>query len=292
MPFVICDVDDVLLEMGQISHLTEASLIEPLTRHFGQTQGETVQREFTRSIDIMRQQLGNPSSVIDDGYQDIMARMAWWQRGVTEAGYEVKTWSRHALIACVLEACALPVTAAVVHDVADHYWAFVAQHATVYPDAAALVQELRRANVPVHLATGSDGFLIFDEPHQTFVYDPEDAVQRKLDRLQGLYELGFRPEQISIGDPVGKPSSAFFRTALRDFSQHLGHEIDLGQTIAIGDSLTHDILPLLELGARHGVWLQRETPASTLETIAPHPNVDIVTQLDAQSLHTLFDRLA
>ncbi len=210
MPFVICDVDDVLLEMGQISGTTEASLIKPLTRHFGSTQGETVQREFRRSIEMMRRQLGNPSSVVCDGYQDIMARMAWWQRGVTEAGYEVKVWSRHALIACALEACGLPVTAAVVNDVADQYWAFVAQHATVYPDAAGLMQALWRANIPVHLATGSDGFLIFDEPRQTFVYDPEDAVQRKLDRLQGLYELGFHPEQISIGDPVGKPSSAFF----------------------------------------------------------------------------------
>ncbi|WP_089935856.1 HAD family hydrolase [Candidatus Entotheonella palauensis] len=291
MPFVICDVDDVLLEMGQISHLTEASLIEPLTRHFGAAQGEGVQREFMRSIGIMRQQLGNPSSVVDDRYQDIMARMAWWQRGVTEAGYEVKIWSRHALIACALEACALPVTAAVVNDVTDHYWAFVAQHAAVYSDAAALIQELWRAHIPVHLATGSDGFLIFDEPRQTFVYDPEDAIQRKLDRLQGLYELGFQPEQISIGDPVGKPSPAFFHSALRDFSQHLGCEIDLGQTIAIGDSLTHDILPLLELGAGHGVWLQRETPAPNPELVSPHPNVDVVTQLDAQRLHALFDRL-
>ncbi len=292
MPYVICDVDDVLLQMGQIAHLTEASLIEPLTRHFGAVQGEVVQREFMRTIGIMRQQLGQPSAVACDGYQEIMARMAWWQRGVTEADYEVKVWSRHALIACALEACALPVTAAVVHDVVDHYWAFIAQHATVYPDAAALIRELWRADIPVHLATGSDGFLIFDEPRQTFVYDPEDAVQRKLDRLQGLYELGFRPEHISIGDPVGKPSPAFFHTVLRDFTQHLGREVDLGQTVAIGDSLTHDILPLLELGAGRGVWLQRETSASKPPTDSPHPNVEVVTQLDAKRFRTWFAHLA
>ena len=292
MPFVICDVDDVLLEMGQISRLTEASMIEPLTRHLGFTQAEAAQREFMRSIEIIRQQLRSPAPVVYDGYQDIMERMAWWQRGVSEAGYEVKIWSRHALIACALEACALPVTAAVVHDVADHYWAFLAQHAAVYADAAALMQELWRANIPVHLATGSDGFLIFDEPRQTFVYDPEDAVRRKRDRLHCLYELGFHPEQISIGDPVGKPSPDFFRTALREFSQFIGREIDLGQTVVIGDSLTHDILPLLELGAARGVWLWRETPAPSPDTARPHPNVDIVTQLDAQSIRALFDNLA
>ncbi len=82
MPFVICDVDDVLLEMGQIARLTEESLIEPLTRHFGSTQGEDVQREFMRSIGIMRRQLGSSSSVVCEGYQDIMTRMARWQRGV------------------------------------------------------------------------------------------------------------------------------------------------------------------------------------------------------------------
>ncbi|PON19455.1 hypothetical protein C2W62_02715 [Candidatus Entotheonella serta] len=225
------------------------------------------------------------------GHHDAHGTVAARGCGVTEAGYEVKVWSRHALIACALEACELPVTTAVVHDVADHYWAFIAQHATVYPDAAALIQELWRADIPVHLATGSDGFLIFDEARQTFVYDPKDAVQRKLDRLQGLYELGFRPEQINIGDPVGKPSPTFFRTALRDFAQHLGGEINLGQTVAIGDSLTHDILPLLELGAGRGVWLQRETSVAMPQTASAYPHADIVAQLDAKRLRALCDHL-
>ncbi len=291
MPFVICDVDDVLLEMGAVSHLAEASTIEPLTRHLGPTQAEAVQREFMRSIEMMRRQLRRPSSAVDNGYQALMERLARWQRGVTEAGYEVKIWSRQALIACALEACEIPLTAALVHAAADHYWAFLAQRATVYPDAAALIRQLWRADIPVHLATGSDGFLMFDEHRQTFIYDPEHAVRGKRDRLRSLYELGFHPEQISIGDPVGKPSPEFFRVALREFSQAIGREVDPRQTVAIGDSLTHDILPLLEMGAARGIWVWRES-ASSVPAVSPHPNVDIVTELDTLSVQALFENLA
>jgi hypothetical protein len=99
----------------------------------------------------------------DDDYADLMRRAAWWQRGLTESGFEVKAWSRHALVACALEACALPVTAAVVEAAAGWYWTTVAARAVFYPDAMEFVRRLRDAGVAIRLAIGSDGFLTFED---------------------------------------------------------------------------------------------------------------------------------
>jgi FMN phosphatase YigB (HAD superfamily) len=60
---------------------------------------------------------------------------------------------------------------------------------------------------------------------------------------------------------VDKPHLDFFRTVLQHFSDAIGQEVELARTGAIGDSLTNDICPLLDLGAACGVWLLCERSA-------------------------------
>jgi len=286
--FAVVDVDDVLLTTEGASQLAEQAILAPLVQHLGQPHATAVQREFTRAIHILTQQLRSHAATPSDAYHALRNRIGWWQRGLTDAGFEVKEWSRHTLVACALEACGLPVTTTVVHAVADHYWATVAQHATVFPDATALLQQLRTAGVAVHLATGSDGFLTFNDECQTFTYAPEAAVRRKLARLHGLTALGFGPGNISIGDPIGKPHLDFFRTVLQHFSDAIGQDVELARTVAIGDSLTNDICPLLDLGAACGVWLLRERSAFGDQQRWHHPQVTVVHTLDAEEVQQLF----
>jgi FMN phosphatase YigB (HAD superfamily) len=189
---------------------------------------------------------------------------------------------------CFTAQCGLPVTMTVVHAVADRYWATVAQHATVFPDATALIQQLRTAGVAVHLATGSDGFLTFNDERQTFTYAPKEAVRRKLARLHGLTALGLGPGNISIGDPIGKPHLDFFRAVLHHFSGAIGQEVELARTVAIGDSFTNDIFPLLDLGAACGLWLLRERSAFGDQQRWHHPQVTVVNTLDAGEVQQLF----
>jgi FMN phosphatase YigB (HAD superfamily) len=288
MRFAIIDVDDVMLETTKASHMAEQAILGPLAQHLGPANADVVQREFARAMATLTQQLRSPSATPSSAYQALRHRIATWQQGLTEAGFEIKEWSRHTLVACALDACHLPVTAAVVQAVADHYWETVAQHATVFPDAVGLLEHLREGGVAVHFATNSDGFLTFDETHQTFVYDPEAGVRRKLARLRGLSALGIDHRAISIGDPIGKPHPAFFRTVLRDFAAHLGREVDLRHTVAIGDSLTSDIRPLLDLGVAHGIWLLRESSVSALQQRQSLPQVSVVSTLGAQEVQSLF----
>jgi hypothetical protein len=288
MQFAVVDVDDVLLATGGASQLAEQAMVTPLMQHLGQPHATAVQHEFTRALHILTQQLRSAAATPRAAYHALRNRIAWWQRGLTDAGCEVKEWSRHTLVACALEACGLPVTRTVVHAVADHYWAAIAQHATVFPDARARLQQLRTAGVAVHLATGSDGCLTFHDTRQTFTYAPEEAVCRKLARLHGLTALGCGPDNISIGDPIGKPHHEFFRAVLQHFSDAIGQEVELARTVAIGDSLTNDIVPLLGLGAACGVWLLRERSVFGDQQRWQHPQVTVVNTLDAGEVHQLF----
>ena len=54
-----------------------------------------------------------------------------------------------------------------------------------------------------------------------------------------------------------------------------------------GDSLTNDILPLLDLGAAHGVWLLRDG-ASAVAGSWSHPRVTVASSLDAQEVWNVF----
>jgi hypothetical protein len=90
----------------------------------------------------LTQQLRSPAATPSSAYQALRHRIATWQRGLTDAGFEIKDWSWHTLVACALDTCNPPVTAAVVQAVADHYWETVAQHATAFPDAMGLIEVL------------------------------------------------------------------------------------------------------------------------------------------------------
>lgn len=281
----ILDVDDVLVRTSDTLDAASEAMLGPLSRHLGRAQAAAVQGEFRCYMEVAIRRLRAAGHVPDDECADLMRRTARWQSGLTEAGFEVKRWSRHALVACALEARGLPVTAAVVDEAADRYWATVAARAGIYPDAATFVARLRSAGVALHLATGSDGFLTFDDARQTFAYVPTESARRKMARLRDLTSLGFAPDDVTVGDPVGKPDAAFCRLVLRRFAAVTGAEVDLAGSVVIGDSLTEDILPFLDLGVAQGVWLLRDGGARGGPC---PPRVSVVRSLDAQAVYDVF----
>lgn len=275
---VFFDVDDVMLDMDRIAHLGVESVAVPLARELGEEAARSVQGTFAAGYAILIKQLRSGGGVVHEDYAALKQEIARWQRGVTEAGYELKMFSRHTLLAIALEKHGYAVTESLVHGAVDHYWEVLAQATELFADARAAIERLVASNTPFMLGTNSDGFLILDERRETFRYDPPDAVRRKLARLSSLFEIGISERQITIGDPIGKPDPAFYRTVLRDFERFYGRAPELDRAVAVGDSLTSDVLPMMAVGVRWGAWLHRgrtDPPA----LLGEHPGVAAIREL-------------
>jgi FMN phosphatase YigB (HAD superfamily) len=250
-------------------------VLTPLSAAIGEG-AVPVQATFAEGYATLIRQLRSGSTTPLPEYAALEQEIARWQRGVTEAGYELKMFSRHSLLAIALAKHGYPVTHDLIHASMDHYWQVLADETEMFADARAVIERLQNDRTPFLLATNSNGFLIFDEPAQTFRYDPEDAVRRKLARLSALRAIGIQDAQISIGDPIGKPDPAFYRGVLRDFERFHGVAAELDRAMAVGDSLTSDVLPMMKLGVRWGAWLQRQRsePPAFVE-----PNVAAIADL-------------
>ncbi|MBI4818009.1 MAG: HAD family hydrolase [Deltaproteobacteria bacterium] len=257
--FYVLDVDDVVLDMDRSRPVAEHALGASLSDRYGSTRGESLRRAVVAGYEILRRQLRAPAGTIAEGYPEFLARITHWQRGLVAAGHRPKVFSRETLLAIALEDHALPVEALVVRAVVDAYWEALASASRVYADASALISTLQARGAKVHLATNSDGFLHLSEG--TFVYDPADARLRKWARMEpALMTIGITVEDVTIGDPVGKPEPGFCARTLERFRVR-APDLDLTRTLAVGDSVSNDVLPFLAAGVARGAVIVREPVA-------------------------------
>jgi FMN phosphatase YigB (HAD superfamily) len=278
--YVVFDVDDVVIDTDAAGAAAEASVYEPLSKHLSAEQARRATDGLAEGYEILRRQLRSPAGEVAEEYTIHLEKIRRWQRGVLEAGHEIKQWSRDSLLAIALEECGAPVFQDVVTSAVDRYWSVLAQQTRVTEDAKRLISLLQSRGIAVHLATNSDGFLVFDESSRSFRYDPEDAVKKKIARLGKVSELGLSERDISVGDPIGKPKAAFFEKTLAELGAKLGKIIDVTRVYAVGDSLTNDVLPLVELGAAGGAWLVRKNAGRAPTVLADNRKVTVVGSLD------------
>lgn len=258
--FVIFDVDDVLLEMRRSLDIAERSTLAPLSQIVGKD-ATRVQARFSEIYATMIAQLRRPPGDVDPIAAELRKRINHWQRGLVNGGHEVKPWSRETMLAMALEDCGHKPSEILIRAACDRYWDTVSREAVMFDDARALIESLRKKGIAFHLATNSDGFMDLHEDWQTFFYDPIDAAARKIGRMRAIAAIGIQPSMITIGDPIGKPAPAFYQRVIAEFGKHA--KIDLAETLVIGDSLTHDVLPFLSLGASRGIFLVRGEPEAT-----------------------------
>jgi FMN phosphatase YigB (HAD superfamily) len=277
---VIFDVDDVVTEMDGVIVAAERAVIAPIAAAHGQPAAERVSASLTASYATLRAQLRAGPGEVAPGYLALRARIEGWQRGVTEAGFEVKQWSRDTLLAIAMEDQGLSFAAQTLVAAAAAYWRTVAEQSRLYDDAARAFALLSRRGIPFQLATNSDGFLRYDHPARTFRYDPPYAVAKKLERMRALAAHGIEPQAVTIGDPIGKPSPAFYQRVLADLSARVG-PVSPDALLAIGDSAVNDVLPLLELGAIRGGVLDRHGGPERPEPSPIHPRAFTIGSLDA-----------
>ena len=259
--FVILDVDDVVVDMDALAAAAQNACLAPLVSELGENVGAAVHADFVRAYADLRRQLRASPGEAHPSYAPLRAAIDRWQAAVVAAGHEVKPWSRQTLLAVALEQQGVPVSGTLIHHVVDEvYWGTIRIQSRPTPDATAAINALRATGVPFHLATNSDGFLLFDDVTATFQYDPIHAVEEKRRRLQCLSTIGIEPSDITVGDPIGKPDRRFYDGVLADFEAKLETPIDLSRTLVVGDSLSNDVEPLLLMGAARGAWLLKERP--------------------------------
>lgn len=276
--YAILDVDDVLLATQQTEPVAARALLTALSEKLDQEKSVAVYREFVAHWRTLQRQHWSRGETVDGDYSMLQQRIADWQRGVIEQGYEIKPWSRQALLACALASQGIEISEKLVRGATEAYWQKMTRSLTVHSDAVIALDRLRSTGCHVHLATDSDGFLVFDESEQTFAYDPEASARGKIRRLESLWRLGVEPRDVTVGDPVGKPTPEFSKRTIAEFSGKIGHPVDIRRTVVVGDSLSRDVEPFLRVGVAFGVWLVREQSGGGLPR-CEHPNVVVAGSL-------------
>jgi FMN phosphatase YigB (HAD superfamily) len=260
---VFFDVDDVVLDTDEA---TEAAIrVMPVAAEIRQTFRHLYQTLIT-----------DLRGARTPDYEPLFADIQRWQREIGE----IKVFSREVLMAIALERHGQKVTAEAVHGPVDAYWRSLANGSRVFPDAIQVYEKLKGRGIPCSFATNSDGFLRLDEAAQAFRYDPEYSRKRKQQRLSALWAVGVVESQVTIGDPVGKPHAEFYVQAIIEHHSFHGIAIDLSRAVAVGDSLTSDVLPFLEAGVGRGAWLRRDTTAEP-RALPGDPRVVTIPSLTA-----------
>lgn len=272
--FAIIDVDDVFVDMDQLADASVDAVAATLRERLGDDKGLEVVDRFREHYAILRGELRSTEHQ-SEAFLSLHADIVRWQRGVASEGFELKPWSRETMLAVALEREDVPVTGELVHDVVDSYWTVLAEQSRLFDDAVRVVTRLRDAGYFVHLASNSDGNLLYDDERQTFRYDPAHARRTKRARLGVLSGAGVDPDHVSLGDPIGKPDLEFFRVVLRAAEERAGAPLVLEEGIAIGDSFSHDVRPLLDLGVARGAWLLRRK-----DEASPDSRVQVIRTLD------------
>lgn len=243
---VVFDVDDVWLNMGECEAAGQRAMGAALETS-GLSSAPRAVAGFAQAMATLRADLQSDaprSAATEEWLRDIRA----YQQDVERQGYELKRFSRETMLAAALRREGAPVSGPAIVAAVTAYWAAVRAATGLYPAAAEWWPALRTAGISVHLATNSDGYM--DWRAGAFVYDPERARARKRARLDALWQLGIAPEQVSIGDPFGKPDPRFYE-GVRGAAGVGAPE----HWVAVGDSLRDDVAPFLEDGFGAGLWL-------------------------------------
>ncbi|MDD9932828.1 MAG: hypothetical protein OXT09_04455 [Myxococcales bacterium] len=141
MGFAILDVDDVLLCVAEASYSGMAQVQRALQRHLAARDAQRVCEAFGRHLSTLAARLhqaGTPAPA----YVQLRARLEHLQEPILRAGYDLKEWSRQAVLACALIDCDIAPGRRVIDDAADAYWRHIEEKAGLHVDVADFVGAL------------------------------------------------------------------------------------------------------------------------------------------------------
>lgn len=249
---VILDVDDTVIRMD-VAVRAGIGAVGAATGLDGDA-ADAVQQQFGRAYRLTQQWVMGWRAEDEPELAGLLECARRHQAPVLAAGHELKYWSRETMLAWAFESVGVDFDGALVMRVMRAYWDAVAAATELAPGAVATLEALRAAEVPFVLATNSDGMLSWTA--RGLEYDPEFSRRGKLRRLErALGQLGVEPDDVEVGDPIGKPSPRYAQRVMATVAARFGAP-RWERVLAIGDSYPGDIEPFLAQGVGAGVWLR------------------------------------
>lgn len=259
------DIDDTLIDTAKNSVGASEGVREVFEARFGSEIGRNIQARFNETYNLMYQgyTVKNDSEWDRvpggrEAFERLNERVAECQKAVVEKYGMHKKWSREIMIKLASDDLGIHVTPELVHEAADGYWMTLARLSDPFPQALDLVRNIKAHRRPLYLITSSDARLKMGEDGQ-FEYTPEYSEALKRERIVILRDKEIDYNALSIGDPEDKPHLDFFGKGIRKAEEDLGHPLDLGNTIMIGDSFAGDLkTPKEQMGFGLVVLFQKD----------------------------------
>ncbi len=192
-------------------------------------------------------------------YEVLLDQIRSYQPEVIKKFGAAKLWSREVLLKLCADELRIELAGSMAEDAAAAFWEGVAQKSAVLPDAQALIAEIKRRGRSVHLFTSSDGHLSYNQPRQTFTYDPDRSRQQKIQRIERYRDQGLTYDTLTTGDPLDKPALSGFQSMLLAAEEYQHRPVEPQCCIMIGDSYQGDLaVPHDQLGFGLCVWYRRK----------------------------------
>ncbi len=265
------DVDDTLIDTGGLTLFASEGIKKVFAAKYSENEAEKVKKVyveiFTMMMDGYRVKEDEEWKKVNGGkeaYENILIEIENFQKRVKEKYGFIKKWSREVLIKIAADRVGLKTTPEMIVEAGDAYWISLAKQTHVFPDALALVNEIKKHKRPIYLITSSDGRLTLAADGQ-FDYEPKYSEALKRQRIEILRDMGVLFDSLSIGDPEDKPHRDFFEKGIKAAESDLGKPFNLSNTLMIGDSFGGDLqTPKEVLGFGLVVLYQRGSNATEI----------------------------
>jgi FMN phosphatase YigB (HAD superfamily) len=259
------DVDDTLVDTAKNSQNASEGINGVFSARFDAETGKKIQDRFNDFYNLMYEGYKVKKEMdwqnVSGGktaFDELNTRVADHQKNLVAKYGTHKKWSREIFIKLATDDIGMSVTPELVHEAADAYWMTLARLSKPFPETMQLIDQIKSHHRPIYLITGSDARLKMREDKQ-FEYIPEYSEGLKRERIALLREEGIEFNGLSIGDPEDKPHPDFFQKGIKVAEDDLGHPIDLGNAIMLGDSFAGDLqTPKEQLGFGLVVLFQKD----------------------------------
>lgn len=271
------DYDDTLVNTLEVQPQAAEAVYNYCVQKYDEQTARSIQQYF---IDLYAVLFGGYVVKEEKEWKNIPGGRAAWNELVEKisrvqpqviAHYgQPKKWSREIFAKFAADSISLNITPTEAAEIAEAYWRGIEQASTLYEDANVFIQHLRSHNLPIIIATSSDGRLHMNEDG-TFVYNPAYSQECKTGRIQAMKEQGLEYDALSIGDPEDKPSVEFFQKAI-----HMAEavenraRIEPANCIMVGDSFGGDLqTPLEQMNFGLTVLVDRTAQTTEIQKNAP-----------------------
>ncbi|MBD3362805.1 hypothetical protein GF362_03740 [Candidatus Dojkabacteria bacterium] len=249
------DIDDTLIDTAGVNEIASEGIVEALEEKYGNEKSERIKVQFNKIFNTILAGYrlnkdsanANNQELLDES-NSLLEKVANSQKLVIKEWGKYKKWSREVFIKLAMDKVGVEPRKAYVEGAAESYWKELTAKVSFFSGAIDLNTRLVKNNRPIFLITSSDARLQMRDDGQ-FLYKPEYSKKMKTKRIEQLRRRGLEYQGLSIGDPEDKPTIEFFKKAISLAENCLSKNLDLKNSVIVGDSYEGDLeTPFTKMG--------------------------------------------